>query len=604
MPDTPANIVELGFGQTEPLTVRLHGLIRNYPKGVGIIKEFIQNSDDAGARRVEIIMDWRSHDAEQLPAPEMKELNGPALLVFNDQTFTDDDFRSIQEIGQSGKSRTIAKTGRFGFGFNASYNITDYPGFISGDSIAFFDPHQNLIPQAKQGSGLGGRWKLTETFWQQYPDLLSPFFAGGLKQDETQFNGTIFRLPLRTESQASNSQICSEPFTEDDFQRILQQLSEFGSELLLFLKHVLFIQVSEISSDGKKRVVLDLSTNNCDEVVRHRTQLNSAAASEYDLLHNLRGSNSDNAPQVSYRHAITVNSDKGQEYHLWRIVNGFYNDEQDRVLDAAADMLVHDEKAVPWVGAAARLEHDMETHRLVPTPVEGRLYCSLPLQEQTRLPVHINGFFDLDSSRQSLTADRSLVGKDACRVQWNELLIEHSLSRAYVHLLEELTADCSAKEVDAYYKLWPNADQPPSGLLEKLPSCVYQQASTKQIIHSCREQQPWTTISAVSLAPESWEAIQEPLIADNMLLPRPALPASIIHGYEKAAVNVNWLTPAAVREQLRVDEDINLPLAEITRPCLTNREWLVLLLRFCISDNPGREIEGLPLALLADGKLH
>jgi hypothetical protein len=37
------------FGQQERLTVRLKELIRNYPRGVGIIKEFIQNADDAGA---------------------------------------------------------------------------------------------------------------------------------------------------------------------------------------------------------------------------------------------------------------------------------------------------------------------------------------------------------------------------------------------------------------------------------------------------------------------------------------------------------------------------------------------------------------------------
>ena len=38
------------FGQTERLTRRLHKLVRSYPPGVGILKEFIQNADDAGAR--------------------------------------------------------------------------------------------------------------------------------------------------------------------------------------------------------------------------------------------------------------------------------------------------------------------------------------------------------------------------------------------------------------------------------------------------------------------------------------------------------------------------------------------------------------------------
>jgi hypothetical protein len=33
--------------QREPLTVRLRNLIHDYPEGVGIVKELIQNADDA-----------------------------------------------------------------------------------------------------------------------------------------------------------------------------------------------------------------------------------------------------------------------------------------------------------------------------------------------------------------------------------------------------------------------------------------------------------------------------------------------------------------------------------------------------------------------------
>src|SRR5262245_60797884 len=107
-------IVELPVGQTESLTDRLHGLIRDYPKGVGIVKEFIQNADDARATKVEIVLDLRTHGSEQLPAPKMAKLSGPALLIYNDRTFTDEDFANIQQIGQSAKILTMAKTGRFG----------------------------------------------------------------------------------------------------------------------------------------------------------------------------------------------------------------------------------------------------------------------------------------------------------------------------------------------------------------------------------------------------------------------------------------------------------------------------------------------------------
>ncbi len=36
------------FGQHEPLTTRLHNLVRSYPKGLGVLKEFMQNADESG----------------------------------------------------------------------------------------------------------------------------------------------------------------------------------------------------------------------------------------------------------------------------------------------------------------------------------------------------------------------------------------------------------------------------------------------------------------------------------------------------------------------------------------------------------------------------
>ena len=45
---------EFEFGQSERLTIRLKGLIRSYPRGIGLLKEFIQNADDATATQLAI----------------------------------------------------------------------------------------------------------------------------------------------------------------------------------------------------------------------------------------------------------------------------------------------------------------------------------------------------------------------------------------------------------------------------------------------------------------------------------------------------------------------------------------------------------------------
>ena len=189
------------FGQQERLTVRLKELIRNYPRGVGIIKEFIQNADDAGAKSLAVLLDMRKHPATHIRDSRMARLVGPALLIANESVFSPRDFESIQHIGESNKTESGPKTGRFGLGFNTCYNVTDYPSFVTGEHVVCFDPHQNAI--AKPGGQAGVRGPL-KAVWETSRDWLMTFTVAGLAEGGASHNGTIFRLPLRTPDQASH----------------------------------------------------------------------------------------------------------------------------------------------------------------------------------------------------------------------------------------------------------------------------------------------------------------------------------------------------------------------------------------------------------------
>jgi len=46
--------------------------------------------------------------------PMLQRFQGPALLVFNNATFSEHDFQSISRIGDSVKRKQTGKTGRFG----------------------------------------------------------------------------------------------------------------------------------------------------------------------------------------------------------------------------------------------------------------------------------------------------------------------------------------------------------------------------------------------------------------------------------------------------------------------------------------------------------
>jgi len=102
------------FGQKVDLTRRIREVLTNYPEGTTVLKEIIQNADDAGATKVSFCLDHRVHGTDSLLCEELKEWQGPALLAYNNSQFTEEDFVSISRIGDSQKRVQPWKTGRFG----------------------------------------------------------------------------------------------------------------------------------------------------------------------------------------------------------------------------------------------------------------------------------------------------------------------------------------------------------------------------------------------------------------------------------------------------------------------------------------------------------
>lgn len=93
------------------MTARIREILLNYPEGNSIAKELVQNADDAGARTISFCLDERHHGTESLLAASLQPLQGPALLVHNDSTFSEGDFESISNIGASIKRAQDGKTG-------------------------------------------------------------------------------------------------------------------------------------------------------------------------------------------------------------------------------------------------------------------------------------------------------------------------------------------------------------------------------------------------------------------------------------------------------------------------------------------------------------
>ncbi|KAJ7380157.1 hypothetical protein OS493_010868 [Desmophyllum pertusum] len=123
----PCSMMLFGIpcGQKEKLTNRLKRILTGYPCEKEILKELLQNADDAQATEICFIKDPRQHPHKRVFEDSWQLLQGPALCVYNNKPFTKADIDGIQNLGEGSKGDDPNKTGQYGVGFNAVYHLTD-----------------------------------------------------------------------------------------------------------------------------------------------------------------------------------------------------------------------------------------------------------------------------------------------------------------------------------------------------------------------------------------------------------------------------------------------------------------------------------------------
>ena len=225
------------FYQAEKLTTRIHNILREYPPGLGTFKEFLQNADDAGARKFAILFDSTSFNTDTTISSNAKEWQGPALYIYNSASFSKKDFEGIIQVGNSGKISDPKTIGKYGLGFNCAYHLTDLVSFISLDQLVMFDPHGEFLPD----NLLGLRCSLSKLNPTQFADTILPFKWNEFNSFDIPysiFDGTLFRLPLRTSEQAEKSLLSSCRYTNDEVLSLLSKFIDTASEMMLFLNNI------------------------------------------------------------------------------------------------------------------------------------------------------------------------------------------------------------------------------------------------------------------------------------------------------------------------------------------------------------------------------
>ncbi|XP_047225644.1 sacsin-like, partial [Girardinichthys multiradiatus] len=391
------------FGATAPPFLDyLKDILRRYPDGGQILKELIQNADDAQATEVVFIHDKRSYKTESLWTDELGKFQGPALYAYNNAVFTDEDWERIQKAGRSGKINDPNKIGRFGIGFNSVYHITDVPSIFSSGHLGLMDPQEKIFGERNGGF----LWSLDDEEHQEslmtmndqfqpYRDLVS--LVG--KQEwckiiENQyFSGTLFRFPLRNKA----SEISDNLYDSDKMAELFDSFIADADLNLLFLKNVSSVSLIHISEDGTVTTRLEVKFS-------EQTKLLLKQEDDIEGLTRFKG--------------ITLNS-KEQKETKWLVTTYTMKESKMPNLDLLAKKL----SFLPRVDLAFPLDEQRDCF-------QGRLSCFLPLpnneSNKTGLPVHVNACFGLTDNRRHIKWQEEDQKHDE-HALWNELLVKEVL---------------------------------------------------------------------------------------------------------------------------------------------------------------------------------
>uniref|UniRef100_A0A3Q2VRF0 HEPN domain-containing protein n=1 Tax=Haplochromis burtoni TaxID=8153 RepID=A0A3Q2VRF0_HAPBU len=602
------------FEQQEQLTVRIKNIISAYPSKKDILKELIQNADDAEATEIHFIWDKRQHGKEKTFGEKWNNLQGPALCVFNNKVFSDADIKGIQQLGKGGKQNTSGKIGKYGVGFNSVYHLTDCPSILTGDKqLCISDPNQNYIENHSNKPRYGIGYKLADTFKEMYVDVYKSFLPDKFSLKE----GTMFRLPLRMDTNANTSKISQQGVTDHDMEELCSALSEDPEGIMLFLKNICKIKVHEISDySGGLQTIFEVEKNlpqksrdEKDAFVKH--------------LQNALQSDKTTTQKTFYETTIYM-SNKRQS--TWIIAEQFGSFKE------SCELKLSDK--LPQASLAARVN----TKGSSIMDFKGEAFCSLPLPGKTGLPVHVNGNFEVDSARRSLWKEDGKSNKS----NWNEILKQNVIAPLYADLLHYIRCSIAVKKVSLtfidscqYLCFWPTVSEDVCPDWHEMIHEVYRSLKEKglDVIPVMKSS---TCIADTKLKEFSFDwcnvnetdSLEAPyltnltnyklmLILEDLgmkLVPYSTKMERIWRSFRSAGAEVKEVSPSTVRNFLRAkplndptqtDDDLPLP---ISFTLIKDESRCSELLRFCLKDFSSEKVtqdnasllEGLPLFLTKD----
>ena len=315
-----------------------------------------------------------------------------------------------------------------------SHFISDLPLILSAKKVMMLDPQETFFRKYAK------KWRL-----KTHKDEFQPLFdsslekvlqcGDSLQQTPPSFNGTLFRFPLRN----TPSQLSQTLYTESKVLGLLDSLQADAEKILMFLKYVECLEVYVRESGQQEpclRFRVQISSDSVLDVRKRREEfvekIKVAQPSDPPL--------SCSYPLTIDSESIDMNSGASTTHSSsWLVMNRFASGATHQDLDS---FLRDNPGYLPLVGVA--MADPAQQLQLGGMPVsQGHVFCCLPLPQHRKslsgLPVHVNGYFSLDQSRDHIKWPSEDQTEEQIRgdknLWWNRCLQEQVLPTAYADLV-------------------------------------------------------------------------------------------------------------------------------------------------------------------------
>ena len=599
------------FGQREDLTTRIQGLLKGYPIG-SIFRELIQNADDARATEIEFIVDPREHPTEKIFDANWKALQGPGLLVRNNGSFSEEDLEGIKDLGRGSKRDDPVKTGQYGVGFNCVYNVTDTPTFMTqvvgqeSPVLCVFDPKCRNVYGASHA--IPGMMFVAEAE-KVFPDAFRPYKIENF--DPTK--GVLFRLPLRTKSQAEEdvSVISKRAVYASQLAPLLKDfMAQEAGECLLFLKSIRRIIVSQMTPLGSRKQIGMVVAELRDEDVKSLRNFHDRAVKMVADLHN-NGNVSEELEilrpiQIEYSMKARREWSGGESSQAeWSLVQQTGFSSTSGFSKKLTGAILRGDIRLNFCAGVAYNRSDPGANK------KKKVFCLLPLKMESELRFHVNGHFALNyESRDCLIPD----GEKPVLTEWNMQVLREIVAPCAARLIaleaRSFPRNAVASGIQEITEMFPPPHTKLVGLLEGMYKSLY--CSEGRVMPVTVEDSAggraleWLPVKEVFFdrTPEgAKEELKRTLIRCGMpVLPKSPKLDEIADGFEKHDLPISSLSPGSVGTFLRGEASArwapSSPVPVSSTPFRTNEEVTMVL--WYVMNGMKREDNG---SCLIDGLL-